>query len=219
MNVDELDIKKTGILFFDILNGYYHLANERLKARMKPMVENAVRLMKAGRQTGMPIFFAKGNNRADSKTTGMPITDTNNALEPWPNGIVTKAHPGVFGDHPSSEIIPELEPRPDDFYVPKYRWSAFYQTYLDLALRSLGIDTLIVSGGSTDVGIAATVFAGKDMDYNLIVVRDACATGRDQRAHDVLMDLVFPRMSRVCTTDQVLQMIRGSEVNGQKSRS
>ena len=211
MHVNEIEIKKTGILFFDILNGYYHLANEKLKARMKPMVEHAVRLMKAGRQANIPIFFARGNNRADSKTAAMPITDTNNALEPWPNGIITKVRPGVVAGDPSSEVIPELDPRPDDFHIPKYRWSAFYQTYLDLTLRSLGIHTLIISGGSTDVGIAATVFAGKDMDYNLIVVRDACATGRDQRAHDVLMDLVFPRMSRVRTTDQVLQMIRESK--------
>ena len=37
---------------------------------------------------------------------------------------------------------------------------------------------------------------------------DACATSHDPRAHDVLMDLIFPRMSRVRTTDQVVQMIR-----------
>jgi nicotinamidase-related amidase len=45
------------------------------------------------------------------------------------------------------------------------------------------------------------------MDYHMIVVRDACATNHDQRAHDILMDAVFPRMSRVRTTDQVLDMI------------
>ena len=58
------------------------------------------------------------------------------------------------------------------------------------------------------MGIAATVFAGRDLDYNFIVVRDACATNHDQRAHDVLMDLIFPRMARVRTTEQVLEMIR-----------
>jgi nicotinamidase-related amidase len=42
----------------------------------------------------------------------------------------------------------------------------------------------------------------------MIVVRDACATIHDQRAHDVLMDLMFPRMCRVRTTVQVLQMIQ-----------
>jgi isochorismate hydrolase len=45
------------------------------------------------------------------------------------------------------------------------------------------------------------------MDYNMIVVRDACATNHNQLAHDILMDFVFPRMSRVRTTDRVLRMI------------
>jgi len=107
-------------------------------------------------------------------------------------------------------VIPELEPSHDDYYLPKHRWSAFFQTYLDLALRSKKIDTIIISGGSTGVGVASTVFAGRDMDYNFIVVRDACATNHDQRAHDVLMDLIFPRMSRVRTTQQVLQMIEAA---------
>ncbi|MFB3121028.1 MAG: isochorismatase family protein, partial [Candidatus Binatia bacterium] len=101
-----------------------------------------------------------------------------------------------------------LDPQPDDYYVPKFRWSAFYQTSLDLSLRTRGIDTVIISGGSTDVGVASTVFSGRDMDYNIIVVSDACATSHDQRAHDTLMELIFPRMSRVRTTDQVLRMIQ-----------
>ena len=77
-----------------------------------------------------------------------------------------------------------------------------------LALRTRGIDTVIVSGGSTDVGVASTLYSGRDLDYNMIVVSDACGTSHDQRAHDTLMQLVFPRMSRVRTTDQVIEMIR-----------
>lgn len=208
MRVNDIELKKTAILFFDILNGYYHAAEAASKARMKPMVDNAVRLMKAGRQAGIPIFFAKGNHRADNATSALILTDTNMALKPWPNGVATKGKMRVIGDDPSSEVIPELDPRPDDTYIPKYRWSAFYQTYLDLALRARGIDTIIISGGSTDVGVAATVFSGRDMDYNMVVVSDACATSHDQRAHDLLIELIFPRMARVRTTDQVLKMIR-----------
>jgi len=114
----------------------------------------------------------------------------------------------VIGGDASSEVIPELDPRPDDYYIPKYRWSAFHQTYLDLAFRARGIDTFIISGGSTDVGVASTVFAGRDLDYNMIVARDACASSHDRRAHDALMDLIFPRMARVRTTEQVLRMIQ-----------
>ena len=208
MTLNDLDLKKTAILFFDALNGYYHGLDEATKQKLRPMVDNAVRLMRSGREAGVPIFFAKGNYRSDHGTVPLLFTDTDSALRPWPDGVPRKVKPLVFAGEKSSEVIPELDPRPGDYYVPKYRWSAFYQTYLELALRTLGINTVIISGGSTDVGIAATVFAGRDMDYNLIVVRDACATIRDQRAHDVLIDLVFPRMSRVRTTEEVLLMIR-----------
>jgi nicotinamidase-related amidase len=208
MNINDFDIKKSAVLFFDILNGYYHMQDDAKKARVKPMVDNAVRLMKAGREAGIPIFFAKGNHRPDAATSSLILTDTNNPLQPWPDGIVQKFKPHVIGGDPSSDPIPELDPRPDDYYIPKYRWSAFFQTYLDLALSAREIDTVIISGGSTDVGVASTVFAGRDLDYNMIIVRDACATSHDQRAHDLLMELIFPRMSRVRTTDQVLQMIK-----------
>jgi nicotinamidase-related amidase len=208
MGLKDIDAKKTAILFFDILNGYYHAAEPAAKARMKLWIDNAVRLMRAGRDGGIPIFFAQGNHRPDSSTSALLQTDTDMALKPWPEGIVKKGRMHVTGGDWSSEVIPELEPRPDDYYIPKYRWSAFYQTYLDLALRARAIDTLIVSGGSTDVGIASTLFAGRDLDYNMIVVRDACGSSHDQRAHDLLMDLIFPRMARVRMTEQVLQMIR-----------
>jgi ureidoacrylate peracid hydrolase len=208
VNVTHFDLKKSAMLFFDILNGYYHSGDAAAKARMKPWVDNAVRLMKAGREAALPIFFAKGNHRADSATSTLLLTDTNNSLKPWPNGEVTKGRMPVIAGDKSSDVVPELDPRPDDYYIPKYRWSAFHQTYLDLALRSRGVDTIIISGGSTDVGVTSTVYSGRDLDYNMIVVRDACGTSHDQRAHDVLMDLIFPRMSRVRTTEQVLEMIQ-----------
>ncbi len=50
MNVNELDVKKTGLLFFDMLNVYYRGASEETQKRMKPVVDNAVRLMNAARQ-------------------------------------------------------------------------------------------------------------------------------------------------------------------------
>lgn len=207
MHVNHFELSRTALLFFDILNGYVHEPATGKKT-IKPWIENAVRLGQAGRAAGLPVFFAKGNHRPDNATTALLLTDTNNALQPWPGGEVTKPKMHVIAGDKSSDVLAELEPRADDYYIVKYRWSAFYQTYLDLALRSRGIDTVIVSGGSTDVGVASTLYSGRDMDYNLIVVSDACGTSHDQRVHDLLMESVFPRMSRVRTTDQVIEMIR-----------
>jgi hypothetical protein len=91
MNVHFLDLNKTAVLFFDILNGYYHLADPAAKAKKRPMVENAVRIMKAARSAALPIFFAKGNHRPDNATSVALITDTNISLKPWPGGEVTTA--------------------------------------------------------------------------------------------------------------------------------
>ena len=207
MNVNDLETKKTAILFFDMLNGYYHDAEPEAKARMKPMVDNAVRIMQAGRAHNIPIFFAKGNHRPDNATSALLLTDTNMRLEPWPAGNVTKNPMHVIGGASSSQVIPELEPSADDYTIPKFRWSAFYQTSLDLSLRARGIDTLIISGGSTDVGVVSTVFSGRDMDFHMIIVRDACGSSHGHEAHDMLMDLIFPRMARVRNTSQVVGMI------------
>lgn len=208
MNVNYFNLKKTALLFFDILNGYVAEAVPGKQRVLKPWIQNAGRLSKAGRAAGLPIFFAKGNHRPDSATSALLLTDTNNSLAPWPNGEVTKGKMHVIGGDKSSDVLAELEPTPEDYYIPKYRWSAFHQTYLDLALRSRGTDTLIISGGSTDVGVTSTMYSGRDLDYNLIVVSDACGTSHDQRAHDMLMELIFPRMARVRTTEQVIEMIQ-----------
>jgi len=208
VNVNHFELKKTAMLFFDILNGYVPEPGAGKTRVLKPWIQNAVRLGKAARATGLPVFFAKGNHRPDNATTALLLTDTNNSLTPWPNGEVSKTRMHVIAGDKSSEVLADLEPKVDDYYIVKYRWSAFHQTYLDLALRTRGIDTIIISGGSTDVGVTSTLYSGRDLDYNMIVASDACGTSHDQRAHDMLMELVFPRMSRVRTTDQVIEMIQ-----------
>ena len=208
MNVNHFELKKTAMLFFDILNGYVPEPAPGKPRVLKPWIQNAVRLGKVARAAGLPVFFAKGNHRPDNATTALLLTDTNNSLTPWPNGEVTKTKMHVIAGDKSSDVLADLEPHGDDYYIVKYRWSAFHQTYLDLALRTRGIDTIIISGGSTDVGVTSTLYSGRDLDYNMVVASDACGTSHDQRAHDMLMELVFPRMSRVRTTDQIIEMIR-----------
>ncbi len=208
MNVNHFKLEKTGVLFFDILNGYVPESEPGRPRALKPWIQNAVRLSKAARAAGLPLFFAKGNHRPDNATTALLLTDTNNSLTPWPNGEVTKPKMHVIAGDKSSDVLADLGPRPEDYYIVKYRWSAFFQTYLDLALRTRGIDTIIISGGSTDVGVTSTLYSGRDLDYNMIVASDACGTSHDQRAHDTLMELIFPRMARVRTTDQVIEMIQ-----------
>ena len=207
MNVNQLDIRKTSLLFFDMLNVYYHGASEETKKRMKPVVDNAVRLMNAARQNRMLIAYAMANHRPDGESRSMIVTDTDMRLRPWPNDDCNPTVHGATEGSWEQKVIDEIAPRPEDYVIPKYRWSTFHQTYFDLALRSRGIDTIIISGGAVDVGVASTVYSARDHDYNIIVVRDACSNSHED-SMAAFMNTVFPRMARVRTTDQVLTMLR-----------
>ena len=210
MNVNELDVRNTGLLFFDMLNVYYHGAAEETKKKMKPVVDNAVRLMNAARQMNMPIFYAMANHRKDGESRSLIVTDTDMRLRPWPNGDCRPTVHGATEGSWEQKVIDEIAPRPEDYIIPKFRWSTFHETYFDLALRSRDIDSIIISGGAVDVGVASTVYSARDHDYNVIIVRDACSNSHDDSLA-AFMDTIFPRMARVRTTDQVLEMIRGAK--------
>jgi ureidoacrylate peracid hydrolase len=207
MNVNKLDTKKAGLLFFDMLNVYYGGAPEETQKRMKPVVDNAARLMDAARKASIPIFYAMANHRKDGQIRSMVVTDTDMRLRPWAGDDCNPTVHGATEGSWEQKVIDEIAPRPEDTIIPKYRWSTFHQTYFDLALRARGIDTIIISGGAVDVGVASTVYAARDLDYNVIVVRDACSNSHED-SMAAFMNTVFPRMGRVRSTDQVLEMIQ-----------
>ncbi len=69
---------------------------------------------------------------------------------------------------------------------------------------------MILAGGSTDVGIASTAFAARDLDIGLVVVSDACYSARGDN-NQFFMERVFPRMGRVMTVKQTIDlMLRGA---------
>jgi nicotinamidase-related amidase len=210
MNVNDLNIKTTALLFFDMLNVYYRGASLEKQQAMKPAVDNAVRLMGAARERAIPIFYAMANHRPDGQSRSMTVTDTDMRLRPWPGGECNPTVHGAVEGSWEQGVIEELAPRPEDYIIPKYRWSTFHGTYFDLALRSRGIDTLIISGGAIDVGVASTVYSARDHDYNVIIVRDACSNSYPDSLA-AFMDTVFPRMARVRTTDQTLAMMRAAQ--------
>jgi len=56
--------------------------------------------------------------------------------------------------------------------------------------------------------VASTAYAARDLDYNLVIVSDAC-TSPEGDNHKQFMERIFPRMARVRTADQVARMLAG----------
>ena len=75
-----------------------------------------------------------------------------------------------------SEIHPDIAPRPDELVVKKHRFSAFYGTDLELVLRGLGVEVVVVSGVTTENCCHATARDAMFRDFKVIVLSDATAT-------------------------------------------
>ncbi len=210
-----VDPKKTGLVFFDFLNAYFRGSTEEVQKRMEPVVANCVRLREAADRAKIPVFFAKADHRPDGLDAARLYSDTDMRLEAWadPDNESFDARHTVAADSWKGEIIDELKPAEQDYVVPKHRWNAFHATKLELSLRARDIDTIILCGGAIEIGIVSTAFGARDLDFNQVIVRDACNAQRKE-AGDMFMDLVFPRLARVRSTDQVIEMVRAGVARG-----
>ena len=200
-----LDPARACLLLFDLLEGHVN-KDDASRSRYRHVLANAEALLHAARTVGAMVAYAHADHRADGGTTARILRDTDNRLRALTPEESLAVKPALYGGTPEARIVRELAPEPDDFLVPKHRWSAFHGTYLDLALRAGKRDTIILVGGSTDVGIASTAFAARDLDYNLVIASDAC-TSPEEDNHNQLMRRIFPRMARVRTTAEILTML------------
>jgi nicotinamidase-related amidase len=198
----------TGLILFDALNGYLHPQDNPAKLRFlaeRNILPNMQRLLAGARRVGMTTFYPAGAHAPDGSDSVDRLTDTD--MELASGGSADKPiRPHFHKGSRDAEIAPELAPAAGDVVVLKQRWSSFFQTNLELQLRARGIDTIVIAGGSTDVGIASTVFAARDLDYGIVVVKDACYSTRGNN-NEFFMTRVFPRMARVMTVDQAVALM------------
>lgn len=75
-----------------------------------------------------------------------------------------------------SEVVDGLSPLEGDLIIPKRRYSAFYGTDLDLALRELGVRELTLVGVCTNICVLYTAADARMRNYRVLVPRNAVAT-------------------------------------------
>jgi nicotinamidase-related amidase len=198
---------KTAMLFFDTLNIYLHPDDPDRHAaiRASGVIDRLTRINRACRDAGIAIFYGQADHRSDGRDFAPLVVGLGHAGKPGEPPRRTMA-PGVTGGSSGAEVIREIAPQVGDYVVKKHRWSTFYQTHLELSLRTAGIDTIMIAGGSTEVGVASTAYSARDCDFNLILLRDACTSGKPG-VNDFFMDTVFPIFARVMTVDEAIAAI------------
>lgn len=144
---------KSAILVVDMLNDFVTGA---LKCdRGLAIVPHVAKLLDAARKKGVPVIFCN-----DAHLKGI-----DHELKKWGDHAIA----GTEG----AKVIPELKQCESDYVVPKRRYSGFFHTDLDLLLRELGIDTVIMTGLHAHMCVRHTSADAYQLGYNVVVASDA----------------------------------------------
>ena len=130
-------------------------------------------------EKGIPVFFVTRRYRADGSDVehtryktwhagGKPLS------EEWPE---------------SAEYPEEFRPLPGDYHLIKPRFSAFFQTQLDIMLRRLRVDTVILAGTTTPNCIRTTMYDALSLEYNSIVISDCTSSATEEIQQANLRDM------------------------------
>ena len=86
--------------------------------------------------------------------------------------------------------------------------SAFQGTWLDLALRDCGINSFIIVGVATEIGIDPTVRHGADLGYIPVVVTDACGADNEEAAKRSIESLKFLGDALITDTEMICDVLQ-----------
>ncbi len=180
----EIDLSRTAVVIVDILGG-----KGGVVSGLEGMAEQAVRIVKAARAKQVPIIFCNDAH--------LPKIDRE--IQLWGDH-------GMVGTD-SARPLDAFDVQDTDFMIPKRRYDGFYETDLDMTLRELGVDTLIVCGCDTNICVMQTLAGAFYRGYKTIVPADACATFLIGTQEDGLTYFTRCFDSRVVDTDTVLNYL------------
>ena len=169
---------------------------------------------RVARVAGVPVVFMQNGFSPDlheAPGPESPLWHKSNALR------YMRAHPAERGqiltrgtwDH---EMIELLQPKPGDILMQKATDDGFAGTALDQFLRARNINTLLVCGISTNVGVESTLRAGYHLNYFGVLVADACmAVGPPfmQEATEFSIATFFGWVSTIPEIERALASYRG----------
>lgn len=161
-------MKQAALLIIDMQNDFVLDGAPLRVAQARSVVPKIYEVLTEFRKKRRPVFHILRVHRRD----GSDVEITRQEL--------FRKHPfAVEGTH-GAAVIEELTPFPDEYVIPKIRMSAFIGTELDLMLRNIGIEELIVTGIQTPNCIRTTVFDAIAYNYPVVLVEDAVAAHSDE---------------------------------------
>jgi len=163
------------------------------------VIPNTQKLLKFFRDNKLRVFYCQMGPRMPDGGDLYTIRKIGDAATQQRTGTHFIYGPGTF----EYETVDELKPQPGELVENKRTRSVFVGTGLDHTLRMLGIDSLVITGGWTDICVLATALNAIDLGYKGILIEDATATFTPE-GQDFVMLTFDSYFSKVETTDEVI---------------
>jgi len=216
MTIDSIDPKRCALIVVDMQNDFLQPGAALETPMGRDIYPNMQRLLAFARQTGMKIVYTLHTHREDGSDMGM-------FAEVW--SPIAKGACLVDGK-PGIDVVPELSPEPGELVIKKHRYSGFFGTDLDMILRSANIDTVAVTGVTTENCCHSTARDAMFNGYRVAFLSDATGTFDypdagfgaipAEEVHRVTLGILAVSTAHVMNTDHFVEICSSSR-EGQRS--
>ena len=183
-----IDLTRAALVVIDLQRYFLRPGAAAFLDPPAELVPNVCLLVDRFRKLGRPVIFTCHANRREA---------TPRQINRWWNDDLP------FEDDPDTALDDRIAPAPGETVIAKETYSAFVETDLDGLLRDAGVHTVVLCGVMTNVCVETTARHAFLLDYQPIVVCDACA-GRDKRHHEASLLNLGYAFARLPTTHDLL---------------
>jgi ureidoacrylate peracid hydrolase len=169
----QLDRSRTAVVVIDMVNDFCKPGGAMVLPGYEALVPPQRLVIEAARRNSVPVIWVHDSHRRDMRRDREWVKRTPHCVE------------GTWG----VEIIEDLGARDDEIHVIKHRYSGFFQTDLDLVLKDMLVDQLVVFGVVTNICVRSTVHDAFFNGYEVVVPRDCCAATGPREQESTLYDI------------------------------
>lgn len=191
-----LNPKRATLLVIDMQNDFHNPRSPAYTKNAKYIIPNLQKLIKTARKRKIPVIYTAHCHHDPKIDGGM-------TAQWWPE--IRNRQTLVAGSK-GAEIIKELKPLTKEKIIYKHRYSAFYNTDLEIYLRGLGVTDLIITGIMTGICVESTVRDAFFRDFRVFVIADATAAG-EQELHINSLKILSYAFAFVTNSKEIIRMM------------
>lgn len=180
----------TAILVIDMLNDFLKPGGKMVLQGGETIVRPIANLLTRARRAHIPVIYVNDCHRISLREDREFKKRAEHCIE------------GSWG----AQVIKELKPKRGDIVIQKHRYSGFYETDLDLTLKDLRVDTIIVVGLVTNICVRSTIHDAFFRGYKVLVPKD-CVMATGKREQESSLYDIETHFGDVTTSDKLIKQM------------